>query len=553
MKTFSGISEVSALNQKLDGASGMDFNGTRIQADEFKIPKKVQEAMKMKTFSEELNLIGNFGMKDPSQFRDLLEATGTCYGRIFETSGGKVIDLTSGIKRSKRMAPPGYAFRDGNNLTIFDINSQNNSFSMNNKNIKPTDKDLWEFNAWIKGRSKTKPRLRSRFQSDQEYEDFMIEAQDNKLNIENDPAIKGNSNKVHVSKRQEKRMSDSEGETKVFRGFGFDSLESNQTPTFGNLIGTLTLCQSYVHLFHYITFGQFPAHIALDDFYEEIGDEVDSLAEHILAFHDVEEFTNVILPGECPVDYLERLHAFCIRAKLELFKDPEDSGFVSQLDDISNEIAEAIYKLRRLKVGHKWFSTKSFSKKFKFEFFNREDKKVHKITISANTESEAKAKIFKKFPKASDIQLCFCEDKTFSDDPNMGAVHVKTSNPYGLQRVISAIGSLGNPGHSFTIRLDPDSEQMEDFSWDGDGNDRIGTITVDPIPFSPNTEFSKTKRFSEITSDEAFRKYAHAVMENAHGDNYSEEITNKVVDDLLATPHESYGELIGRLTSGLGN
>lgn len=60
----------------------------------------------------------------------------------------------------------------------------------------------------------------------------------------------------------------------------------------------------------------------------------------------------------------------------------------------------------------------------------------------------------------------------------------------------------------------------------------------------------KCKTFSEIKSDDDFRDYAHKVMKAAHGDNYSEEVTDKVVDDLLKNnKSSSYGELIGRLTS----
>jgi hypothetical protein len=66
---------------------------------------------------------------------------------------------------------------------------------------------------------------------------------------------------------------------------------------------------------------------------------------------------------------------------------------------------------------------------------------------------------------------------------------------------------------------------------------------------------TKSKAFSEsITTDEEFRSYAHNLMKNAHGDSYSEEKTNKVVDDLLKNHQGSdYGELIGRLKSGMGN
>jgi hypothetical protein len=56
-----------------------------------------------------------------------------------------------------------------------------------------------------------------------------------------------------------------------------------------------------------------------------------------------------------------------------------------------------------------------------------------------------------------------------------------------------------------------------------------------------------------IETEQDFRKYAHKVMKNAHGEDYSEEATNKVVDDLIKdNPDADYGELIGRLNSGFG-
>lgn len=65
-------------------------------------------------------------------------------------------------------------------------------------------------------------------------------------------------------------------------------------------------------------------------------------------------------------------------------------------------------------------------------------------------------------------------------------------------------------------------------------------------------KFIINKTFS-INSAEDFRDYAHTIMKQAHGDEYSEETTNKVVDDLLNdNPNADYGELIGRLTSGFG-
>ena len=71
---------------------------------------------------------------------------------------------------------------------------------------------------------------------------------------------------------------------------------------------------------------------------------------------------------------------------------------------------------------------------------------------------------------------------------------------------------------------------------------------------SSGKKFSESKNFSKITTEDEFREYAHKVMKEAHGDKYSEEVTNKVVDDLIKNnPDADYGELIGRLTSGFGD
>lgn len=112
--------------------------------------------------------------------------------------------------------------------------------------------------------------------------------------------------------------------------------------------------------------------------------------------------------------------------------------------------------------------------------------------------------------------------------------------------------------------------ETEDSEWVNDGDsysdknlarEHIQNKLVD-LGLSDNSSFPKFQitdcicdrdDFSEIKSDDEFRKYAHTIMKEAHGDNYSEDITNKVVDDLLDdNPNSDYGELVGRLTSGLG-
>lgn len=83
-----------------------------------------------------------------------------------------------------------------------------------------------------------------------------------------------------------------------------------------------------------------------------------------------------------------------------------------------------------------------------------------------------------------------------------------------------------------------------------------GTAMSDKY-FSKDEILAQTRQFSsngDINSDDEFREYAHNLMKSAHKDNYSQEKTDKVVDDLLEKKEgKNYGELIGRLKSGLGN
>jgi len=46
-----------------------------------------------------------------------------------------------------------------------------------------------------------------------------------------------------------------------------------------------------------------------------------------------------------------------------------------------------------------------------------------------------------------------------------------------LYKLLEYIRRIGNQGHSFTITVDPsNSEYKQDFSWDGDGSDKIFSI-----------------------------------------------------------------------------
>jgi sulfatase maturation enzyme AslB (radical SAM superfamily) len=51
-----------------------------------------------------------------------------------------------------------------------------------------------------------------------------------------------------------------------------------------------------------------------------------------------------------------------------------------------------------------------------------------------------------------------------------------------LQDLLEYLKSNGNGGHSFSIVVDPgDAEKEKKFFWDGDGSDRIESITEAPF------------------------------------------------------------------------
>lgn len=71
------------------------------------------------------------------------------------------------------------------------------------RNIEPTYRDFWEFKAWKNGNKTMVPQLRSQFQTDSEYENYMKEAQDMNISIENDPSILNKTNNVYMQNGQE--------------------------------------------------------------------------------------------------------------------------------------------------------------------------------------------------------------------------------------------------------------------------------------------------------------------------------------------------------------
>lgn len=59
------------------------------------------------------------------------------------------------------------------------------------------------------------------------------------------------------------------------------------------------------------------------------------------------------------------------------------------------------------------------------------------------------------------------------------------------------------------------------------------------------------KIFAKLTSFKEFKSWIHNFMKEAHGDNYSEEVTEKVANDLNEKYHGDFGAMVGAAKSFL--
>lgn len=115
--------------------------------------------------------------------------------------------------------------------------------------------------------------------------------------------------------------------------------------TFGVLAGTLM--QSVVELWkaHLLT-NSYAAHEALNDYYTDMPEHIDSLVEDYISIYGKEglEFINTIKCQE-PVAY-----ATALREMLLKYRDSFDdvSTISSKLDDILGELDALLYKLKNL-------------------------------------------------------------------------------------------------------------------------------------------------------------------------------------------------------------
>lgn len=208
-----------------------------------------------------------------------------------------------------------------------------------------TEKDLLQYNEWREDNTKT-PDIIGNFKSVDDYIKFMDYYRDTHLTLDVDPAvIKTDSMKRTFS------LTDEE----VYE-FTTDLQEGR---TFDSVIGSLMFSITFAHFYHLCT-KDYPAHKALEDYYNDMPDKVDAFAEHFLGENMSAVFGNAIQPGSDPIKYFEELKDFVIdfEDQIERVVIKDVDSYKSEIDDIVNLISATLYKLRRLATPKRTFSTK---------------------------------------------------------------------------------------------------------------------------------------------------------------------------------------------------
>ena len=102
------------------------------------------------------------------------------------------------------------------------------------------------------------------------------------------------------------------------------------------------------HILHLST-NSYAAHQALGNFYEEIGDLVDSFVEAFQGKYGLltDYKSDYAIPSN-PIDYMNYLKVEVEKLRREP-KFPQDSELQNEVDNIANLINSTLYKLRFLK------------------------------------------------------------------------------------------------------------------------------------------------------------------------------------------------------------
>lgn len=99
---------------------------------------------------------------------------------------------------------------------------------------------------------------------------------------------------------------------------------------------------------------KYSKHIALNEFYEDIVELVDTLIEDYMGIYGkVSDYKNIMTTEKIgAVEYLESLREMCKEAADDLFDDDDDSELLSDIDNILSLIDSTLYKLKELKENN---------------------------------------------------------------------------------------------------------------------------------------------------------------------------------------------------------
>ncbi len=112
-----------------------------------------------------------------------------------------------------------------------------------------------------------------------------------------------------------------------------------------NVFATLLEAPMIAHKFHLGT-HKYSAHKALDEFYEDFPELVDTFIETYQGKYDNvgEDGVNEVEMGDHPIKYLEGLYNYI----KSIYGDFEESELESCMDDMLTMINQTLYKLKKL-------------------------------------------------------------------------------------------------------------------------------------------------------------------------------------------------------------
>ena len=125
--------------------------------------------------------------------------------------------------------------------------------------------------------------------------------------------------------------------------------ESIMDPIVGTFVSTLLHSATLTHLMHFKT-TSYSQHVALNAYYDEIPELVDSLVESIQGAYEtiIEPYPSMFGNGngDDPLAYMVSLRNYVRDYRGQM---PQDSEIQNEIDSIANLINHTVYKLKFLK------------------------------------------------------------------------------------------------------------------------------------------------------------------------------------------------------------